>query len=111
MGDVVVVKTAEHMQNGIRFADIGEKFIAEALTLGGTLHQTCDVDNLHRGGHHGAWIAKFHKTGKSVVGYGYHAHIGLYCAEWKICRLRFRIAQAIEKSGLSHIGQAHDSTF
>ena len=33
MGDVAIFKTAQHMGNGITFADIGEKLVAQALTL------------------------------------------------------------------------------
>ena len=40
---VVVIKAAHHMGNRVGFADVGEEFIAQALTLGGTCNQACNI--------------------------------------------------------------------
>ena len=37
------------MQDGVALADVRKELVSEALTLGGALHQTCDVRELHRG--------------------------------------------------------------
>ena len=43
MGDVGIFKTAHHMRDRVDLADVGEKLVAEAFTLGGAAHQTRNV--------------------------------------------------------------------
>lgn len=44
MGDVVVFKTAQHVCDGIDFANVGQELVAEAFALGGAAHEPGDVD-------------------------------------------------------------------
>ena len=108
---VVIVETAEHMQYGIRLPDIGKKFVSETFTFRCAFHQTCNVDDLNRGGHHRLGGAHIHEPRQTVVGNRYHAHIGLYRTEREIGTLSLRVAQAIEQGRLTHVGQSHYSTF
>ncbi len=112
MGDVGIFEAAEHMDDGIDFADIGEELVAEAFALRGTAHEAGDVDEgdarrddflrlaglcqqLH------AWIGNRHFTG-----------VRLDRAERIVRRLRRRRArQCIEESGLAHIGKPDDAAF
>ena len=44
MGDVGIVEAAHHMDDGVDFADGGEKLVAEALAFRRAAHQAGDVD-------------------------------------------------------------------
>ena len=50
MGDVAVFETTDHMDNGIGGTDVAQKFVAQALTLGSTLHKAGDVHKLNHSG-------------------------------------------------------------
>ena len=52
MGDIRILEAPDHVSDGLRLPDVGEELVAEALALGCPLDQTCDVDELHRGGNH-----------------------------------------------------------
>ena len=49
MGNVAILETAKHINNGIGFADIAEELVAETLALGGTAHQTGNIDKFELG--------------------------------------------------------------
>ncbi len=87
MGHIVIVKAAQHVEYGVSLADIGQKLVAQALALARALHQTGDVDNLHRSGNHRTGIAHLHEFVETVVGHRDHTHIGLDGAERKVGRL------------------------
>ena len=44
-GNVVVHERAQHEDNRVDLADVGEKFVAETLAFAGALDQTADVDD------------------------------------------------------------------
>ena len=48
--DVVVLKTADDLDDGVDFADVGEELVAEALARARALDQAGDVDELEDGG-------------------------------------------------------------
>ena len=52
MGDIGVIEAAEHMQDSVGLADIGQELVAEALTLAGALDKAGDIDYLHRCRHY-----------------------------------------------------------
>ena len=47
MGHITVFKTAQHMGNRVGFADIGQKLVAQPLTLRGAFDQTGDIHKGH----------------------------------------------------------------
>ena len=49
MHDIAVIETAEHVQDGVRFAYVGQELVAQALPLACALHQAGDVDDVDRG--------------------------------------------------------------
>ena len=49
MDDVVIVKAAHHMHNGVALADVAQELVAKASTLAGTLHKARDIHELHDG--------------------------------------------------------------
>ena len=47
--NVVVLKTADHLHDGVHLADVAEKLIAESFSRARAFHQTGDVHELDRG--------------------------------------------------------------
>ena len=110
MSDIVVVEAAQHMDDGVATPYVGQELVAQPLPLRGSSHQARNIHNLHRGGYHAGRALHLHQLRQSLVGNGDDAHIGLYRAEGKIRRLRFSIAQTVEKGRLAHVGQTHYTT-
>ena len=108
---IVVVETAQHVDNSIGLAYVSEEFVAESFTLRGTFYKARDIHNLTCGGNDTSGMYQFCEFGESLIGHGYHAHVGLYRTERKVCCLCLGTRQTIEKRGFSHIGQSHDTTF
>ena len=46
MDDVRILKAAYHVNDRIDLTDIGKELVSKALTLGSTLYQTCDINEL-----------------------------------------------------------------
>ena len=109
MGDVGIVEAAHHMDNGVGGADVAQKLVAQALALGGALHQARDIHKLdHRRGVLLGLIELCQKV-QPAVGHGHHAHVGLDGAEGEVGGLGPRVGDGIEQGGLAHIGQADDT--
>ena len=96
MHDVVVVKAAHDVRDGVAFADVGEELVAEAFALARTGHKTGDVDEFHGGGHDALGRDDFGELFKTRIGHFHDAHIGFDRAKREICRLRLRITQTIK---------------
>ena len=111
MGDVVVFKTAHHMDDGVYLADVGEKFVAEALALGGAAHQPCDV---HKFDNRRGYLLRMVHLGEDVeppVRHCDHADIRLNGAEGVVCALRSCVCDRVEEGALSDVRQPDDSEF
>ncbi len=89
MDDIVVVKAAEHMQDGVGFTDVGQELVAQPLAPGGTLHQTGDIDNLHGGGNGALGLADFRQDLQALVRNVGGAHIGVDGAKGEVGALGF----------------------
>ena len=109
MHDVVVVKAADHMDDGVGIADVAQKLIAQTCPLGSALHQPGDVYELDDGGGVFLWVIQLRQIVQPTVRHGDHAHIGLDGAEGVIGALRARTGNGVEQGALAHIGQAHDT--
>ena len=109
MGNVIVLETTEHMNNGVRVADVGQKLVAQPLAFRGTFHQSGDIDDLDSGGNHPLGIVDLREPNEPLVGNGDDAHVGLDRTERKIRRLRLGVGQAVEKGRFTHVGQPHDT--
>ena len=110
MRHIVVVETAQHVDDGIGCANVAQKFVAQSFAFGGTFYKAGDVHNLHCGGDDRGRMLHFDQFGQTFIGYGDNAHIGLDSAERKVGSLCFCIAQAVEKGRFPDIGQTHNTT-
>ncbi len=46
MNNMIIIETANNMNNGVNFTNIGQKFIAQALTLAGAFNQPGDISKI-----------------------------------------------------------------
>ena len=104
VGDVGILKAANHMDNGISGTDVAQEFVAQTLALGGPLHQSGNVYKLNdrRGDLLG--IVKLGQPVQPLIRHGHHTHIGVNGAERVVVRGNPRIGNGVEQGGLSHIG-------
>ena len=104
MGNVIVLETTEHMNNGVRVADVGQKLVAQPLAFRGTFHQSGDIDDLDSGGNHPLGIVDLREPNEPLVGNGDDAHVGLDRTERKIRRLRLALDRQLKRVDLPTLG-------
>lgn len=109
MRDVAVVEAAQHVDDGVRVADVAQELVAQPLALRGALDQTRDVDDLDRRGDHAPGVVDLGQADEPLVGHGDDAHVGFDRAEGEVGRLGLCVGEAVEKRRLAHVGQAHDA--
>ena len=110
--DVAVLKAAQHVGDGVAFADIGEELVAEALALAGAFHEAGDVDEAHARRDD---LLRFGDGGELVetrVGHRHLAGVRLDGAEREVGGLGVGGAgEGVEQRRLADIGQADDPHF
>ena len=112
MGDVVILETAHDMGDGVAFADIGEKLIAEALAFRGAAHEPGDIDEGEPGRDDLFGTGDAGQHVKARIGHRHIADVRLDGAERIICRLRRRrLRQGVEKRRFADIRQTDDAAF
>ncbi len=111
MDDVLIVEATDHMDDGGALTDVGQEFVAQALTLGSALDQTGDIHELDDGGGGLFGGVKVGEPVQPVVGNGDHAHIGVDGAEGIVGRLGSGVGNGVEEGALAHVGQAYDTQF
>ncbi len=112
MRDVIILETAHDMGDGVAFADIGEKLIAETFPLRGPAHEAGDIDEgkPRRDDFFGA--GDLRQNFEPRIGHGDIADVRLDRAERIIGRLRRRrLRQRVEKSRLADVRQTDNAAF
>ena len=109
MDDVAVVEAAQHVQDGVALADVGEELVAQALSAARTPHQTGDIDDIHRGRDRALGFTDIGKHLQALVGDVGGAEVRLDGAEREIGALGLPGADAVEEGGLAYVGQADDT--
>ena len=110
MDDVVIVKAAHHMHNGVALADVAQELVAQTRALTGTLHKTCDIHEFHDGRGLFIGLPDLGQLVQTLVRHGHDAAVRLDGAEGIVCG--FCIlggGDGIEQSGLADIRQADDT--
>ena len=109
MDHVVVVETADHVDDGVGHADVAQKLVAQALAPAGSLHQTGDVHKLNyrRGGLLG--VVHLRQPVQTDVGHGHHTHVGVDGAERVVGALRAGVGDCVKQGAFAHVGQTHDA--
>ena len=110
MDDVVIVKAAHHMHNGVALADVAQELVAQTRALTGTLHKACDIHEFHDGRGLFIGLPDLGQLVQTLVRHGHDAAVRLDGAEGIVCS--FCIlggGDGIEQSGLADIRQADDT--
>ena len=110
MDDVVIVKAAHHMHDGVALADMAKELVAKAGALTCALHKTGNVHELHDGGSLFAGLPDFSQFVQPLVRHSHDAGVRLDGAEGIVCSLRILGGgDGVEQSGLAHVGQTDDT--
>ena len=109
MGDIAIVKTAHHMDDGIGGADIAEKLVAQPLSFGGPLYQACNVDKFDDSGGDLFGLMNLCQPVQSLIRYGDSTHIGIDGTKRIVGGFRSGVGDGIEQRALAHIGKPHDT--
>jgi hypothetical protein len=89
MMDVVVFKTANHLNDSIDFAYVIEKFISEALSLRRSLDKPGNIEELNHRMNNPNRLGHFSQKVQPIVRDGYYPHVGVDGAEWIVGGFRF----------------------
>ena len=113
MGHVVIVETAQHVGDGIDFADMGEELVAEPFALGSAPCTSPAMSTKVRRVGSGAFrLRHFRNFFEPRIGHRHLAHIGLDRAKGVVRGLRRgSLRQGVEECGLADIGQPDDAAF
>ena len=87
MGHVPVLEAAQHVDDRVHLADIGQELVAQALALGCAANQAGDVDEFQAGGHDPDRLADFGQCRQARVGHADAPGVRLDGAERVIRRL------------------------
>ena len=108
---VVVIKASYNMYNSVNLADMRQKLITEALTLGGTFYKTRYIDKFDYRGSYFFRRIHFGKLVKPVIGHSHNAYVRLNSAERIVCNLGACIGYSIKKRTLAYVRQTYDTKF
>ena len=111
MDHVAVVETAEHVEDGVALADVGEELVAEAFAAAGALDEAGYIDYIDCGGDGALGMAYFGQDLQAAVGNVRGAEIRLDCTEREVGALGLAATDAVEKRRFTNVRQAHYSAF
>src|SRR5262249_54864910 len=104
--NVVVLKTADDLDHRVRFANICQELIAQALSLRSSTNEAGDIDELHDSRHDRLRPYEFCEGIKAFVGHSHDTHIRLDGSERRICRKsRHLCGQSVKKRRFTNVGQ------
>ena len=107
--DVVILKAAHDVHDGVALTDVREELVAQAFAVAGTLDQSRDIHEFHRGGRglfggeHGRQMIQ------TIIRHGNDAGVRLDGAERIVGRLRAGIGNGIKQGAFAHIGQTDNA--
>ena len=110
MHHVAVIKTAQHVDDGISFADVAQELIAPNLLLLDAPFTKPAMSTISTVvGMIFRCLHQFGKFCQSFIRHSNHTHVGFNGAEREVGALRLGVAQAIKKRGLAHVGKSYDA--
>jgi hypothetical protein len=111
VGDVIVLEAAHYLGDGVGFADVPEKLVAEPFPFRRPGDQPGDVDKFHRRRDDLLRLDDIRDLVKARIRHLDHAYIGVDGAERVVFRGDTRFRQRIEQRRFADVGQADDATF
>ena len=110
VGDVAALEAAQHVDDRVDLADVGEELVAEPFALARAAHQPGDVDEFDLGLDLLRRLGDRRDLVEPRVGHGDAADVGLDRAERIVRRLRRGgLGQSIEKRRFADVRQADDA--
>ena len=112
MHDIVIVKAAHHVHNGLAFTNMAQELVAQACALACALYKARNIAEFNDCR---SFFICFPQLGQFVqagIGHGHDAAVGLNGAERIVGRLCVLGAgECIKKGAFAHIGKPHDTEF
>ena len=84
MDDIGVVKTADHVYDGIHLTDIGEELVAQSFAFGCAFYKSRNVHELDHGRGGFFRVINFSQLVQPYVRNRHYAYIGVNGAEWVV---------------------------
>ena len=100
-----------NLKNRIGLADIREELVPEPFTLGRTLYEPSDVDELYRRRNDLLTLRERCERSESCIRYANNTNRGVNSAKGIILCRHTRFRERIKKRRLPHVRQPHDSNF
>ena len=111
MDDIAVVEAAEHMEDRIGLADIGQELVAEAFAFAGAPYEAGYINDIDCCRDCPFRLAHFGQHLKPLVRDVGGSEIRLDCTEREVGALGLAGAYAIEECRFADVRQSDDSTF
>ena len=105
MDDVVILKAAYHMDDGVYLPDIAQELVAQTFALGCAFYQTGDIHKFQSRRGELVRIVHFCQLVQTSIRNGNDTDIFFNGAERIVCRLCACICQGVEQSAFAHVGQ------
>ena len=81
MSNILAVKAAEHMENGIHSTNMGEESISQTSSLRSTLNQSSNICNLQNSIYNALWLEGIDQIIKTLIRNRNTSDIGVDSAE------------------------------
>ena len=105
MDDVLVLKAAYHVDDGVHFPDVAQELVAQTFALGCAFYQSGDVHELQGSRGELVRLVHFSQLVQTCVRHRDDAYIFFNGAERIVCRLCACICQGVEQGAFAHVGQ------
>src|SRR3546814_393486 len=101
---IVIVETAEYMNNGIGSADITQELIAQAFPFACPFYQAGDINDLNSGWNQSLRIDQICQLTETIVRNGNGTDVGIDGTEREVGRLCLGVGKRVEQSGFTNVG-------
>ena len=109
MNDIIVIKAAHNLRDGVCFANVGKELVAQAFAFGCTSNEAGDVHKFHGGRQDAFGFDDGGQRIQSWIGHVDNAGIWFNGAEGVVLGVNACVGQGIEEGGLADIWQADDA--
>ena len=111
MDDIVVFKTADDVDDGVDFPDMGQELVPEALALGRPFDETGDVHEFDGRRHDGFRMVELCQQVEPLVRDSDDADVRFDRAERVVRGLCARVGNGIEERTFPDVGKPDDTKF
>ena len=111
MDYVFIVKTSNHVDDGIGFPDVSQELVPQTFALRGARYQTRNINKFDN-----SWLntLRLHDLGQSVqtrIRHFHNTHIRFNRAKRIVLGCNPRFGQGVEQGGFADVRQADDAAF